>query len=166
MRTPIAGTVTSRTDPQRRVATITINGGTQHHALTSGLHTDSSTNRSGREQPRAEYVNCGTTVKPRAEKESFVAETHRLPEPLVVHWEWQNQAACRGMDSSTFYHPTGEPIDVRGNRIAAAKIICNQCPVITECLDHALRVREPYGIWGGLSEAERADLLGVRTLRW
>jgi hypothetical protein len=24
-----------------------------------------------------------------------------------------------------------------------------------ECLDFALRVREPHGIWGGLTEAER-----------
>jgi WhiB family redox-sensing transcriptional regulator len=95
-----------------------------------------------------------------------VADTQRLPEPLVVHWEWQNQAACRGMDSSAFYHPTAERHPARDNRIAAAKAICNQCPVSTQCLDHALRVREPYGIWGGLSEAERADLLGVRSLRY
>jgi WhiB family redox-sensing transcriptional regulator len=27
--------------------------------------------------------------------------------------------------------------------------------VITECRTHALKVGEPYGIWGGLSEAER-----------
>jgi len=24
-----------------------------------------------------------------------------------------------------------------------------------QCAEHALRVREPYGIWGGLSEEER-----------
>jgi hypothetical protein len=28
-----------------------------------------------------------------------------------------------------------------------------------ECLDFALRVREPHGIWGGLTEAERRRLL-------
>jgi len=95
-----------------------------------------------------------------------VTDTQRLPQPLVVHWEWQNQAACRGMDSSIFYHPTAERNAARANRTAAAKAICDQCPVITQCLDHALRVREPYGIWGGLSETERADLLGVRSLRY
>jgi len=95
-----------------------------------------------------------------------MAETSRLPEPLAVHWEWQTQAACRGMDSSAFYHPTDERNAARENRIAAAKAICDRCPVITHCLEHALRVREPYGIWGGLSEAERAELLGVRSLRY
>jgi WhiB family redox-sensing transcriptional regulator len=37
--------------------------------------------------------------------------------------------------------------------------------VLDQCRDHALATREPYGIWGGLSEGERALLLGVRTLR-
>jgi hypothetical protein len=27
-------------------------------------------------------------------------------------------------------------------------------------------VREPYGVWGGLSEDERASLLGVESLRY
>jgi len=28
-----------------------------------------------------------------------------------------------------------------------------------DCLEFALRVREPHGIWGGLTEAERRMLL-------
>ena len=27
------------------------------------------------------------------------------------------------------------------------------------CRQHALKVHEPYGIWGGLSESERAQML-------
>lgn len=34
------------------------------------------------------------------------------------------------------------------------------------CRDYALQQGEPYGVWGGLSEHERAVLLGVRTLRY
>lgn len=37
--------------------------------------------------------------------------------------------------------------------------------VLEECRRHALRTREPYGIWGGLSEEERAEILGVVNLR-
>jgi WhiB family redox-sensing transcriptional regulator len=37
--------------------------------------------------------------------------------------------------------------------------VCHTCPVRRECLDFALRIREPYGIWGGLNEIERRDLL-------
>jgi WhiB family redox-sensing transcriptional regulator len=35
-----------------------------------------------------------------------------------------------------------------------------------ECLDHALSSGEPYGVWGGLSEAEREQVLhGPRPVR-
>jgi WhiB family redox-sensing transcriptional regulator len=33
------------------------------------------------------------------------------------------------------------------------------CAVQRDCLDFALRVREPHGIWGGLTESERRRLL-------
>ena len=70
------------------------------------------------------------------------------------------------MDVGVFYHPAAERNKARKQRIAQAKAICQQCPVIAECLDHALRVREPYGIWGGRSEDERAALPGVHSLRY
>jgi WhiB family redox-sensing transcriptional regulator len=35
-----------------------------------------------------------------------------------------------------------------------------------ECLEHALESREPYGVWGGTTEAEREVLLyGPRPVR-
>jgi len=95
-----------------------------------------------------------------------VADTTRLPAPLVEHWQWQLQAACQGMDSSLFFHPANERNADREKRISAAKKICRHCPALTACLDHALRAREPYGIWGGLSEDERANRLGVESLRY
>lgn len=88
------------------------------------------------------------------------------PTPLAQDWEWQLQAACRGMDSAGFFHPPGERRGARARRIEAAKTICQACPARAACLDHALRTREPYGIWGGHSEAERAELLGLRSLRY
>ena len=42
---------------------------------------------------------------------------------------------------------------------AAAKALCARCPVVQECLDHALSVREPFGVWGGLNLTEREHLL-------
>ena len=40
-----------------------------------------------------------------------------------------------------------------------AKALCARCPVVAECLDHALTVREPFGVWGGLNQTEREHLL-------
>ena len=95
-----------------------------------------------------------------------MADINRLPGAQLDRWEWQRDAACRGMDSSLFFHPPNERDTARADRAARAKAICRCCPVIAECLDHALRVREPYGVWGGHTEDERARLLGVQSLRY
>jgi WhiB family redox-sensing transcriptional regulator len=95
-----------------------------------------------------------------------VADTKRLPGPRLDSYDWQLDAACRGMDSSTFFHPAAERNSAREQRITQAKAICRTCSAIRECLAHALTVQEPYGIWGGKSEDERAALLGVESLRY
>lgn len=33
------------------------------------------------------------------------------------------------------------------------------CPVQSACLDYALGIREPFGIWGGMTEYERKAML-------
>jgi WhiB family transcriptional regulator, redox-sensing transcriptional regulator len=72
---------------------------------------------------------------------------------------WEMRAACRGPASAPFFPPiTAETSGARRRREAAAKRICSDCPVRSECLEYALRVREPFGIWGGRTEAERRDL--------
>ena len=42
-----------------------------------------------------------------------------------------------------------------------AKQVCMTCPVLQQCRAHALKVREPYGVWGGFSESERLRLLAM-----
>jgi WhiB family redox-sensing transcriptional regulator len=86
--------------------------------------------------------------------------------PVSEEWNWQLAAACRGMDVEIFFHPASERRHQKQRRIDQAKVICNSCPVLEECRQHALRTREPYGIWGGLSEEERAEILGVGNLRY
>lgn len=95
-----------------------------------------------------------------------MADITRLPAPQSAYWDWQTRAACRGMDSAVFFHPAAERDDARRQRIADAKKICWRCPALAACREHALRVREPYGIWGGLSEDERATALGLHSLRY
>ena len=88
----------------------------------------------------------------------MVASILRLPQPLVEVWDWQRRAACRNLDSSMFFHPDGERGPRRQQREDRAKAVCASCPVRSACLAHSLRVQEPYGIWGGVSETERAQL--------
>jgi WhiB family transcriptional regulator, redox-sensing transcriptional regulator len=77
---------------------------------------------------------------------------------------WQLRAACRGPESALFFPPTyAERKEERDAREARAKSICAECPVRIECLDYALSIREPHGIWGGLTEAERRLLISEDT---
>lgn len=82
-----------------------------------------------------------------------------LPGPNTDLWDWQLQGACRGADASMFFHPEGERGHDRQRREQRAKALCRTCPVLVECRTHALRVGESYGVWGGLSETERLELL-------
>ncbi len=91
-------------------------------------------------------------------KGNLVTDIRRLPGPNADLWEWQLLGACRGADPSVFFHPEGERGPSRANRESAAKALCATCPVIAHCREHALRAREPYGVWGGLSESERLKI--------
>jgi WhiB family transcriptional regulator, redox-sensing transcriptional regulator len=77
---------------------------------------------------------------------------------------WQAKAACRGPQSTAFFPPAyAERKDERLERESRAKSICAGCIVREECLDYALRIREPHGIWGGLNEVERKQLMDRRA---
>lgn len=83
----------------------------------------------------------------------------RLPSVEDGIWEWQQHAACRGSGTTLFFHPENERGTARENREEKAKKLCMECPVRSDCAAHALTVHEPYGVWGGLSETERTDIL-------
>ena len=79
-----------------------------------------------------------------------------------VEDEWQLRAACRGPHSEVFYPPSNlERRDEKAAREERAKEICRTCPVKQPCLEYALRIRENHGIWGGLNEAERRNLVSA-----
>lgn len=50
-------------------------------------------------------------------------------------------------------------------KIAYAKSICSNCDKQSECLDLALARREEFGIWGGLTYAERTQFRAQQALR-
>lgn len=79
----------------------------------------------------------------------------RLPLPVFGSYEWQSYGSCADADPTLFFHPDGERGPARHERDAAALAVCAGCPVMPACRAHALAVREPYGVWGGLSETDR-----------
>lgn len=78
--------------------------------------------------------------------------------PQDAQWHWQELGSCRVADPLLFFHPQNERGSSRLRRDRAAKAVCASCPVRMECADYAVRAREPYGVWGGLSEEDREQI--------
>ena len=72
---------------------------------------------------------------------------------------WLKDAACGRVDLDLFFRPEEETPTEQRQREHAAKTICSECPVMLTCRDYAIEGKIAYGIWGGLTEAER----GIRT---
>lgn len=73
----------------------------------------------------------------------------------MVVWDWQFEGACRRESPDVFFHPKGERGSARRTRDSHAKAVCLGCPALQRCREHALRVREPFGVWGAMTECER-----------
>ena len=92
---------------------------------------------------------------------------YALPEELARHAPGgafapeELRGACRGADCNLFFHPEGERGPARVAREAAAKAVCARCPVVDPCRAHALATREPYGVWGGMSESDRDEAIAA-----
>lgn len=75
----------------------------------------------------------------------------------LLSGEWGGRPACADHDPE-LWHPLSERAT---HQIARAKSICRGCPIQGSCLQHATRHAET-GIWGGLTEAERDQLVRTR----
>lgn len=74
----------------------------------------------------------------------------------VAELEWRESAACLPYPAVLFFGvDDSEAPAERRMREDEAKRICATCVVRAECLEYALQTKEPYGIWGGLTELER-----------
>lgn len=67
---------------------------------------------------------------------------------LTLPPAWHADAACKE-------HPEITWFPVRGEKVTAAREVCDGCLVRQECLDDALDHGEKHGMWGGLSERQR-----------
>lgn len=75
----------------------------------------------------------------------------------MANEEWWHSAACRDEDPELFF-----PVSNMGpgaQQTARAKAVCARCPVRAECLSYALENGLDHGIFGGLTEHERRDLV-------
>lgn len=71
----------------------------------------------------------------------------------LSRFHWQKDANCLNIDPIMLFPEVGE----RGGPVK--QMFCGTCPVRKECLTHALESSEKYGIWGGLGEGPRRQLI-------
>lgn len=62
---------------------------------------------------------------------------------------WVAEARCIETDAEVFFPEPGY------HAALIAKKICDQCEVVDQCLESALRRSERYGIWGSTTPRER-----------
>jgi len=79
----------------------------------------------------------------------------------LIFTRWRELAACRGTSLGLWFAaesaggpPGGDWITADRERVAMAKRICGECPVIRECLQFAME-NKCAGIYGGMTEKER-----------
>jgi WhiB family redox-sensing transcriptional regulator len=90
--------------------------------------------------------------------------TPRLTADRLLETGWRSQASCRTKSAVHFFAPAHfERKPEKDAREGAARALCRACPVQRACLEYALAVEEPHGIWGGLNELERRRLLRKRA---
>lgn len=65
-------------------------------------------------------------------------------------------ALCR-KNPDLFFGSDTEPERDRLAREKLAKAVCDRCPLLTACRDFALATNQKTGVWGGMSESERAS---------
>lgn len=91
-------------------------------------------------------------------------ETKTFGEPPVIDIrvgipEFFDAGACRPGAPTATWPEVFFPTPREASKTAEAKALCSGCPVREKCLTWALENREPHGIWGGLTERERRQLL-------
>jgi WhiB family redox-sensing transcriptional regulator len=69
--------------------------------------------------------------------------------------DWRSRAACRNAPEPELSFPLDTTGGPAARQVAAAKAICARYPVLAECRSWAIS-HEAYGIWGGLTEHQRA----------
>ena len=78
---------------------------------------------------------------------------------LLMTEAWAAEALCAQTDPEMFCPDAKSREDARSD----AKQVCGNCPVRQDCLVYALTHNEPYGVWGGLTPAERRKLRVSQT---
>jgi len=69
---------------------------------------------------------------------------------VVGSTDWMARARCRGEETELFF----DEAMIKSRKFL---VFCEACPVRKACGEWAVKNRETYGVWGGLTPMERAN---------
>lgn len=72
--------------------------------------------------------------------------------------DWRNYAECLDKDPEDWFPVSDLETGIALAHIESVKSICRGCPVIEDCLSWAVETQQQFGIWGGKTAKERANL--------
>nr|WP_306418029.1 WhiB family transcriptional regulator [Mycolicibacterium fortuitum] len=81
---------------------------------------------------------------------------------IVNRESWQAKGACRKCKTPDDWFPDKEAPPWK---TIDARALCVGCPVRDQCLQYAMDNPREQGIWGGLTEKERAGLRSGRPVK-
>jgi WhiB family transcriptional regulator, redox-sensing transcriptional regulator len=81
---------------------------------------------------------------------------------MSINVSWMEHARCREFPPETWY-PNATGNGAR-QAIRRAISICEGCPVVKDCSDHAKKYAKGYGIWGAVNRSSRPRK-GPRPIR-
>ncbi|WJY77108.1 Transcriptional regulator WhiB1 [Corynebacterium bovis DSM 20582 = CIP 54.80] len=111
--------------------------------------------------PSADHVSCAgehhhTRDPPGTTTLHINCTVHQTTTKETITMDWRHKAVCREEDPELFF-PVGNSGPALA-QIAKAKLVCNRCPVTSQCLNWAIESGQDAGVWGGMSEDERRAL--------
>jgi WhiB family redox-sensing transcriptional regulator len=97
----------------------------------------------------------------RPSKSSQLADSLRLPSFIL-----EDDPLCAQVDPELFFPEENEDSKTSYYvNIKAAKKVCSNCPLTIKCLEYALNNGPIQGVWGGLTEKERYNLVRNKRMK-
>lgn len=81
---------------------------------------------------------------------------HIEPMDTYADTKWMSEGNCAHKPPSLFFPSDGVGVE-------KAKLVCEECPVATQCLEYAIENRIDHGVWGGTSERQRRRIIRARA---
>jgi len=79
----------------------------------------------------------------------------------LVHDTGKTQIPCSSAPDM-FFPDQNDPVNSAQVNIKSAVRLCKEsCPITNQCATYAIKYEEEYGIWGGLTAAQRRKLRKV-----